>query len=454
MMQAMKLSQLNTVLAGELTADAEVHTICTDSRALKAGDCFVALSGEHFDANQFVASAAQQQAVAAIVSQRQPVDIPQLVVADTRLALGQIAAMQRQAFNKPVIALTGSAGKTTTKEMLASIMAQRGAVLATQGNLNNEIGVPLTLLQLQPQHDCAVIEMGAAKKADIAYLCQFAQPTIAIVTNALQAHLAGFGSTDVVAQTKGEIYLGLAEQDTAVINIDSEYAELWQQQAAKAQRISFSLHNSQADVFASAIKTAAQYTEFNLHACGQHCAIRLPLLGKHNVANALAAAAAALAAGASLAEIKTGLQNMHAVAGRLNVIAVNDGLTLIDDSYNANPDAVQAAIDVLAQSEQPRCLVLGAMAELGEHEQALHRQMGSYCRSKNIDHVVAVGPWANDVAAGFGEGAVAFASIEALQQAGLPYCQQGTVLVKGSRSSHMERVVEIITTTFTQGETD
>ncbi|WP_019531258.1 UDP-N-acetylmuramoyl-tripeptide--D-alanyl-D-alanine ligase [Dasania marina] len=453
MMQAMKLSQLNSVLGGELTADADVHNICTDSRALKAGDCFIALNGEHFNANQFVVSAAQQQASAAIVSERQAVALPQLVVSDTRLALGQVAAMQRQLFDKTVIALTGSAGKTTTKEMLASIMAGRGAVLATAGNLNNEIGVPLTLLQLTPKHQCAVIEMGAAKKGDIAYLCQFVKPTIALVTNALQAHLAGFGSIEGVAQTKGEIYQGLAGSDVAVINMDSEYAVLWRQQAAGVQCLSFSLLDEHADVYASKIIAAKQFTDFELHASGVVTSIRLPLLGKHNVANALAAAAVALAAGASLQDIKIGLQKMQAVAGRLHVITINADLTLIDDSYNANPDAVQAAVDVLAQSDKPTCLVLGAMAELGEQVQNLHKQMGSYCRSKNINHVVAIGRWANDVAAGFGPEALAFATIEEFQQAGLPHCQQGVVLVKGSRSAHMERVVEIITTTYTQGET-
>ena len=452
MMSALKLSEINERLraqnlATELTADAEAQRVCTDSRQVQAGDLFVALSGENFNADEFVVEVATKQASAAVVSQKQSVKIPQLVVSDTRLALGHIAAQQREQFTAPVIALTGSAGKTSTKEMLASILAEQGEVLATKGNLNNEIGVPLTLLQLAPQHRYAVIEMGAAKSADIAYLCQFAKPNIALVTNALQAHLAGFGSRDNIAKTKGEIYLGLGVNGTAVINIDSEYAVLWQQQAGKAKQLTFSLVDHSADIYAENIVEHGRATDFVLCAHGKKQTVQLNLLGRHNVANALAAAAAATAAGASLEAIKDGLEKVAAVAGRLNIIRVNKKLTIIDDTYNANPDAVKVAIDVLAQTDGQTCLVLGDMGELGENELALHHDVGVYCRQQAVSHLIAIGSLSQQAAEGFGADALWFETVEQFQAAGLPLCDKGTVLVKGSRSSRMERVVEIITTT-------
>lgn len=457
MMSALQLSQIHSRLSDKnitsaITADATLSAVCTDSRKVQSGDLFVALSGDNFNADQFVVNVEAQGAAAVVVSQQQNVTIPQLVTKDTRLALGHIAAMQREQFDGLVIALTGSAGKTSTKEMIASIFAEQGEVLATKGNLNNEVGVPLTLLNLAPQHEYAVIEMGAAKKADIGYLCQFAQPNIALVTNALQAHLAGFGSTDNVAKTKGEIYLGLNAGDTAVINIDSSYASLWQEQASNAKKKTFSLIDHAADVYAQDIHESGHHTDFTLCVDDAKKAVRLGLLGRHNVANALAAAAVASAAGVAIDSIKTGLEKVTAVAGRLNLIRVNQKLTVVDDSYNANPDAVKVAVDVLAQSDEQNCLVLGDMAELGDNEQALHKEVGEYCRTNNISHLVAIGRWADDVVAGFGKGALAFESIEHFQAAGLPYCQQGMVLVKGSRSARMERVVDIIKTTYSHGE--
>lgn len=457
MMASLQLTQINNYLRDqgigtELTGDALIERICTDSRQVKSGDLFVALSGENFNADQFVADVVVNQAGAAVVSERQAVDLPQLVVGNTRLALGHIAAQQRDQFSAPVIALTGSAGKTSTKEMLASILSEQGEVLATKGNLNNEVGVPLTLLNLAPQHQYAVIEMGAAKKADIAYLCQFVKPNIALVTNALQAHLAGFGSKDVIAETKGEIYLGLKGDDVAIINMDSQYASLWLEQAKNAQHKTFSLLDHSADVYAEDIHELSHATEFLLCAQGKKLAVRIALLGRHNVANALAAAATALAAGVLLENVQLGLAKVSAVAGRLNLIHVNKKLTVIDDSYNANPDAVKVAVDVLVQSDEQSCLVLGDMGELGEDELALHHDVGVYCRNHHVSHLVAIGNLAQEAAAGFGKGALAFETFEHFAAAGLPYCQQGAVLVKGSRSSRMERVVDIIKTTYSQGE--
>ena len=452
MMTALRLSELHKTLRGELVGDAVAQGVSTDSRHIEKGQLFVALSGENFNGNHFVDSVSQQGAAAAVVSEKQSSQIPQLVVENTQVALGEIAGLQRAQFTGPVIALTGSAGKTSTKEMLANIMSECGTVLATKGNFNNEIGVPLTLLELNQEHQCAIIEMGAAKPHDISYLCQFTKPTIALVTNALQAHLASFGSREVIAKTKGEIYESLTANDVAIVNQDSEYASQWLAQASQARVLTFSLFDHSADIYAKNISEFTTYTQFTLCVGVDSVDVRLALLGRHNIANALAAAAAAKAAGVSLDNIQKGLEKSLAVSGRLNLLRINEHLTVIDDSYNANPDAVKVAIDVLAQSDEQTCLVLGVMAELGAQEKALHYEMGVYAKKKNISHVIAIGQWGEDVVQGYGKGALAFADVTAFENAGLPYCQKGAVLVKGSRSSHMERVVNTIKTTFSNGE--
>lgn len=446
MMRALRLSDLQSSmpasLQGQLNGDASFNQICTDTRHLNTGELFVALSGEHFNGNNFALKAAELGAVALVVSEQQATTVPQWVVSDTQLALAHIAAINRQQFNGPLIALTGSAGKTSTKDMLSAILSECGEVLATAGNFNNEIGVPLTLLNLSSEHRFAVIEMGAAKAGDISYLCQFAKPTIAIVTNAGSAHLEGFGCVEAIAKTKGAIFESLTAEGTAIINADDVFAEQWRAQAGQARVKTFSVSDSQADVFAAHCQPASvKGLRFDLCANGETVAITLPLLGRHNIANALAAATAAIASGASLQQVQAGLAKVCAVAGRLNLHAVNEQLTVVDDSYNANPDSVKAAIDLLADLSPDSCLVLGNMGELGLQAEQLHYDIGAYAGEKNIKQLITLGPSADAVAAGFGGHAVICESQQQVIEICRQQCQQGVVLVKGSRSAAMENVV-------------
>jgi UDP-N-acetylmuramoyl-tripeptide--D-alanyl-D-alanine ligase len=330
--------------------------------------------------------------------------------------------------------------------MLASMLACRGEVLATAGNLNNEIGVPKTLLSLSAEHDYAVIEMGAAKAGDIEYLCQFAKPDVALVTNAAPAHLEGFGDIDTVARTKGAIFSGLGEQGVAVINSDDHYAQLWQQMAGKARVVRFSLQDKNADVFASEIKIDERgVQQFQLHCFGESIAIELPLLGRHNIANALAAAAAAVAVGATLANVRDGLAALQPVAGRLFSHRTKAGGLLIDDTYNANPVAVKAAIDVIAAMPKPAYLLLGNMAELGCEAEAFHAEVGRYAAAAGLAGVLAVGPNAKAVCDGFGnEQALYFDSVATMIAYSREHLLDQVLLVKGSRSAAMERVVSAL----------
>ena len=442
MMGALRLSDLQPVLNGQLTGDASFTQVSTDTRQLKPGELFVALSGEHFNGDAFAVKASELGAAAVVVSEAQAVSTPQLVVADTQVALAQIAQVNREQFFGPLIALTGSAGKTSTKDMLASILSECGDVLSTAGNFNNEIGVPLTLLNLSARHQYAVVEMGAAKAGDIDYLCQFAKPTVAIVTNAGSAHLEGFGSIDVIAKTKGAIFEALDDQGTAIINADDQFAPLWKQLAANAAVKTFSLQDPGADVFATDIQPASvKGLVFELHAQGESRAVTLPLLGEHNIANALAASAAAIAAGATLDQVQNGLSKVKAASGRLRLLTVNDQLTVIDDTYNANPESVKAAIDVLASLSDDSCLVLGQMGELGPQTEQLHKEIGVYAGEKNIKQLIAIGPSADAVAAGFGANAKVCKTQQEVIALCRQQCDQGVVLVKGSRSAAMENIV-------------
>lgn len=415
--------------------------VSTDSRSCGTGDLYVALIGERFDGHDFVAGAAARGAVAAVVSRELVHALPQLRVANTQLALGEVARLNRRAFAGPVIGITGSAGKTTCKEMAAAILVANGkAVLATQGNLNNEIGVPLTLLRLAPEHACAVIEMGAGRIGDIAYLCDFAEPDIGLVTGALPAHLEGFGTLDAVAETKGALFAGLSANGIAVINADSEFAPLWRRQAGARRVVTFALDTA-ADIAARNLHGSVEGQRFTLVCAAGEIAIELPLLGRHNVRNALAAAAAALAAGASLDAVRSGLAAVRPVAGRLQPRRGLHGEVVIDDSYNANPGAVKAAIDVLAGFNGRRRLLLGNMAELGLDAEWLHREVARYARERGVEELFCVGPWAQAQAQAFGQGARAFAGNDELLSALAQCAPVDVVLVKGSRSAGMEVMV-------------
>ena len=452
MMSAMPLQAIAAELGCQYDGNnAKITRVNTDSRTIAQGDLYIALRGERFDGHDFLADVAQKGAAAAVVNNVQSDTLPQLRVDDTRAALGLIARMNRRQFGGPLVAITGSAGKTTTKEMLAAILAQCGATLATQGNLNNEIGVPLTLLRITAEHRYAIIEMGAARKGDIAYLCRFAEPDIAVLTSAMPAHLEGFGDIDTIAKTKGEIFAGLRAHGTSVINIDSEYAPLWRELAGDRRLLTFGLNND-AMVTARHIQRSVNGTRFELQGPAGNAVIELHLLGLHNVRNALAAAAAAIAAGAPLAAIKNGLQSVQAVPGRLQARAGRGDEIVIDDSYNANPGAVKAAIDVLADYPQPRRLVLGNMAELGVDAERLHLEVAAYAAERGIDELWCVGPFASKQVQLFlseskNADALAFANnaalIAALSQetASAQNAIPAATLVKGSRSAGLESVV-------------
>jgi UDP-N-acetylmuramoyl-tripeptide--D-alanyl-D-alanine ligase len=459
MMHALSLqaiaAELDSAYAGP---SLDIARVATDSRNIAAGDLYVALRGERFDGHAFVAAAAQAGAVAAVVETAAAAEstIPQLGVDDTRVALGLIARMNRRRFSGPVVGVTGSAGKTTCKEMLAAIFAQAGATLATRGNLNNEIGVPLTLLNLAPEHRYAVIEMGAARAGDIAYLCRFAEPDVAIVTTALPVHLEGFGDIDTVATTKGEIFGGARADGVAVINSDSEYAARWRQLAGARRVVTFGL-NADAQVSARAIQRSIAGVNFELVYAGQSTPIELPLLGAHNVRNALAAAAAALALDIPLVAISKGLRSLQPAPGRLQSRRGRNGNIVIDDSYNSNPEAAKAAIDVLGEYAGLRRLLLGNMGELGPGAEQFHRDVAHYAAQSGIEQCWFVGPHAPAQIEEFARlGAAVRARAFADNAAAIAACQAApavdAVLVKGSRSAGMETIVAALCGPATNGE--
>ena len=448
MLKALRLSEISAPLGARLIGeDRAFAAVSTDSRAIQPGQLFIALSGPNFDGHAYLADVAAKGAVAALV-ERQVADValPQLLVADTRLALGRLGALNRQAYGGPLVAITGSSGKTTVKEMLAGILRtafveQGSAVLATRGNLNNELGVPLTLLELAPQHKAAVIELGASRVGEIAYTVGLAQPHVAIITNAGTAHVGEFGGPEKIVEAKGEILEGLGAGGVAVLNRDDPAFALWQRRAGDRRILSFALRNPAADFHASDLdRDVRGCSAFTLHCAEGLARIQLNLLGEHNVANALAASAAAHALNVPLVDIKNGLESLQPVKGRAVAQLASNGVRVIDDSYNANPASMCAAVDILAGFSGRTLLVLGDMAELGAWAEQAHREVGSYAAGK-VAALYAVGPLMAYAVAAFGADGRHFADqsslIEALRR------EQGdtTILIKGSRSAAMDKVV-------------
>ena len=421
--------------------------VSTDSRTLVPGELFVALRGERFDAHEHVAEAERRGAVALVCSRQVDATVPVVTVDDTERALGVIAGLHRSLFSGVVVALTGSAGKTTTKEMIAAILATAGPVLATRGNLNNEIGVPLTLFRLEHAHRYAVIEMGAGKPGDIAYLAAIAKPRVSLLTNALPAHLERLGSLDEVARTKGAIYESLPEGGVAILNADDDYAAYWGGLAGARRIVRFSAQaKAGADVRAGRVVLADGCAAFRLELPGEAVDVRLSLPGVQQVANALAAAAVAHALGVPAADISRALAAIEAPAGRMQRRTGSGGALILDDTYNANPGSVRAAIDTLAGFRGTRVLALGNMAELGADAGALHHGVGLHARARGIDRVFVTGPNAAEVARGFGGGADVHATRDSLARALAAFDVPGNViLVKGSRSAAMEAVVAALT---------
>ena len=430
--------------------DVPIHGVGTDSRRGRPGDLFVALPGERFDGHQYLAQAEAAGAVAAMVSHPIARTLPQLIVDDTRTGLGRLAAVWRRRFPGRVVALTGSNGKTTCKEMIAAILGHDGRVLATRGNLNNDVGMPLTLLQATDE-DYLVLEMGANHAGEIAYLSAIANPDVALITNAGRAHLEGFGSPEGVARAKGEIVGGLKDQGTLVIPAESPWSALWQGLAGDREVVTFGWTPAAAvgcDLNSVTLTwdDAGFRTQFLARTPWGELPLELALAGRHNVRNALAALAVAGTLGVGLEAIAAGMREVRPVAGRLQPRIGRSGLRLIDDTYNANPDSVQAAIDVLAGLAGRRWLVLGDLAELGAEAAELHGAVGRMARDAGLERLYSVGPLSQAAAQAFGSGGRAFEDRQALVAALQGEVALGDlVLVKGSRSAAMETVVQSLT---------
>jgi|LNFM01.1.fsa_nt_gb UDP-N-acetylmuramoyl-tripeptide--D-alanyl-D-alanine ligase len=440
-----KLQEAASATRGQLMGeDAAFSGISTDTRSIAAGQLFVALKGQRYDAHDMLDAAVTAGAAGLVVMRRASAPTAQIVVSDTRAALGDLARDWRRRVRIPVIAVTGSNGKTTTKEMLASILRTQGPTLATEGNLNNDIGVPLTLFRLDASHTHAVIEMGASRPDDIAELVDIAEPTVALVTMCGPAHLEGLGDLAGVAAAKGKVYARLSAQGVAVINADEPFAAQWRKTAGAARVLTFGL-SAPAEVSATDIQCGAigAGTTFTLIAGDERCAVHTPFDGLHNVRNALAAAAAALAVGTPLAAIAAGLAGANRVKGRLNLKRSRGGMQLIDDSYNANPASLSAALALLAQQPNARWLVFGDMGELGAGALAAHREVGLEARRAGVDRLFGIGPQARAAIDAFGAGGAWYPDAQAaLAELSLLDGADATVLVKGSRFMQLDRVVD------------
>jgi UDP-N-acetylmuramoyl-tripeptide--D-alanyl-D-alanine ligase len=432
-----------------LGEDARYGAVSTDSRTLVPGALFVGLRGPNFDGAAFAAAAAERGAVGAVVDREQPLALPQIVVPDTLAALQQLAAGWRNEFNIPLVAVAGSNGKTTAKEMTAAILTRMGACLATQGNLNNHIGVPLTLMRLESAHRSAVVEMGANRIGDVAELVKLARPTVGLITNAGAEHLEGFGDLDGVAKGEGEMVACLENSATGIINADDTYADYWRGVASAGRVLTFGVRAADADFKADnavqAIEKGEFATRFDLVCPLGERSILLKAGGAHNILNALAAAAAASAAGATLDEIEAGLADFRPVSGRLQLKAGLRDSWIIDDSYNANPSSVRAGLEVLRELSGATWLVLADMAELGEHTADSHALMGSYARECGVTRLFAMGTQSSRAVETFGAGGEWFSDIDALIRRLQAELAPGvTVLVKGSRVNRLERVVRAL----------
>jgi UDP-N-acetylmuramoyl-tripeptide--D-alanyl-D-alanine ligase len=444
MLKALKLSELTGALNARLVgADVSFDGVSIDSRAIKPGQLFIALTGPRFDGHDYLNDVAAKGAVAALVEREiAHSTLPQLVVSDTRQSLGQLGALNRAAYTHPVAAVTGSSGKTTVKEMLASILRTRGPVLATRGNLNNDLGVPLTLLELAPEHTAAVIELGASRLGEIAYTVGMTKPHVAILNNAGTAHVGEFGGPEKIVEAKGEIIEGLAADGVAVLNLDDKAFDIWKARAAGRKVLTFALSNVNADFHASDLgRDARGCPAFNLHSPEGVEHVQLNLLGTHNVANAMAAAAAAHALGVSLFGIATGLGAVQPVKGRTVAQLASNGMRVIDDTYNANPTSMCAAVDILAGFSGRTVLVLGDIGELGDWAEQGHRDVGEYARGK-VSALYAVGPMMVHAVNAFGPQAFHFSTqAELIRALDAEQDTNTTILIKGSRSAAMENIV-------------
>lgn len=447
MIGTMHLSAVSTYMPATLIGtDVAFSRISTDSRQLQAGDLFVALSGENFDGNRFVSHVAEQHAVGAIVSEKQAAPIPQLLVDDTTAALGWLGHINRRRSDAKVIAVTGSQGKTSVKEIAGTILCLQYSVLVTRGNLNNAIGVPMMLLELDQKHQRAVIELGANAGGEIAWTAKLADPHIVLINNAAETHLEGFGNLAGVVQAKGEIIDSAPSTHTVVLNADDPHLANWRERAGNRRCVTFGL-DAAADYQAVNLSMTANGTRFDIVFAGARIACFLPLPGRHNVANALAAAALCIEAGASHASVCDGLANVASVPGRLCPVPGVANSRLLDDSYNASPSSFAAAIEVLAaintDAHVRRILIMGDMAELGPKAASAHREVGRYAHERGIDELWTTGACSELASQAFGAGGQHFDDREALVEFAMARLDENSVvLIKGSRSAGMDYVVQ------------
>jgi len=446
----MRLSGIVEVLGGRLVGeDADFTGVGTDTRADLRGRLFVALKGDRFDAHAFLPQARYAGAVAALVETPSSLALPQLEVKDTRRALGLLGRhWRRKRFSGTLVGITGSNGKTTVKEMVAACLGEEPRVLKTRDNLNNDIGVPLTLVQLTPEHRYAVIEMGANHPAEIAWCASLAEPSIALITNVGPAHLEGFGSLEGVAAAKGEIITALKADGTVILNADDPFHHKHSNMAGQRRIVSFGF--STADVRALTVEPLAFadgrfHNRFRVKALGEIMEIELALAGRHNVANALAAIACALAAGRDLDAIRTGLASLAPVPGRLRPLPARKGAWLLDDCYNANPASFAAGLETLEVLGGESWVILGAFGELGRDSEAWHCRAGELAREQGVSRLLAVGEASRAAVAAFGNGGRWFSSRGALiEEVAAEIHQDARILIKGSRSQRLEAVVQAL----------
>lgn len=463
MIRPITLKQASDFLGAQLFASAEqaemaFGSVSSDTRAIKQGDLFVALRGEHFDGHDFLTNAVVAEAGALVVERHCPeVNVPQLVVADTTKSFGQLGLMVRKMLAAPLVALTGSCGKTSVKEMLAQVLSVKSGVHATQGNLNNHIGVPLTLLSISSESDPVVVEMGASGPGEIRYLTNIAQPNVALVNNVMAAHLEGFGSQAGVAFEKSRIFFGLEESGAAIINLDEPYAQGWLDELAEARPdlrlVTYSEHNDAADVYATHIELGADGCYgFDLLVRGQQVSVQLGVAGRQSINNALAAAACTHALGLSITDICKGLQAVKPVAGRVEPKQGLGGSLIVDDSYNANPGSVRAAASLLTDLSEEKVgwLVLGELGELGSEQDQELARLGKDIAVLGVKNLLTVGGNSATVGCGFskqGQGVLSHhvaTQTEAIEFIKKQLQENVAVLVKGSRSARMDLVVNAI----------
>jgi len=439
------LKQIAEIVSADMPiVDVTVTGAVIDSRKVTPGDLFIAFKGEHVDGHEYIAKARESGAVAALVSEYQDDELPQIKVDDVRVAFGQIARAWLAECKAKVVAITGSNGKTSLKEMVKAILADVGTVSATQGNLNNDLGVPLTVCRIDKNDDYAVIEMGTNHPGEIAYLMSIVSPDVSVINNIAAAHLEGLGSEEGIAREKGSIYEGLKQNGVAVVNADMPYDSIWQPLIADRKTIRFALQNN-ADIYAEYIQPEPASSHFLVHIDGVNHHMTLPLPGLHNVSNALAAIAVSVALDIPVDAMVRGLNKIQAVPHRLQMRKGLSDSRLIDDTYNANPGSYLRALETLAGFQEPRWLVLGDFGELGDEADAIHQTMGLQAKSAGVTTLFTVGEKSQLAAAAFGDNAIHFEDVQTLQQLlQNTLTADVTCLIKGSRFMQLDKLADAL----------